>query len=347
MSVVPVLLIGGVGSRLWPMSSPSKPKQFHRLTGGGSMVQETMTRLAGLGVAPPIVVCNQDHVEVAIADLARIGVDPRVVIAEPVGRSTGPAVLLAALVAAPDDVLLVLPADHVIADVAGFVAGARRAVTAAEEGAVVTFGIVPTRPETGYGYIRPGAARDGGFSVVEFVEKPDPERAARFVGEGMVWNSGMFCFRASIIREEFTRHVPEVAEAVMAGFESGKGDHLVFRPGSRFGDAPTISLDHAIMEHTERAVVVPIDVGWSDVGSWETLYELGSADPDGNVVVGDRVITVGVDRSYIRSGDRPVAVIGLSDVIVVDSPEGVLVVARDRAQDVKLAAEAATRSTRS
>lgn len=306
-----------------------------------------MTRLLGLDTAPPIVVCNHEHVEVAMADLAEVGVTPQMMIAEPVGRSTGPAVLLAALVADPDDILLVLPADHVIADVAGFVAGARRAVAAAGEGAVVTFGIVPTRPETGYGYIRPGEERLGGFSVVEFVEKPDPERAARFVDEGMVWNSGMFCFRSSVIREEFARHAPAVTEAVVAGFRSGATDGRAFHPGAGFGASPTISVDHAVMEHTGRAVVVPIDVGWSDIGSWETLHQMGAGDADGNVVLGDQVFMLGTTGCYLRSGGRPLAVIGLSDVIVVDSPEGVLVVARDRAQDVKLAAEAATRSARS
>jgi len=339
MAIVPVLLSGGSGTRLWPLSRASAPKQLQRLLGDETMVQATIRRLQGLrDVRPPLVVCNHAHVEPIVTQLAEIGVEPTRVLAEPEGRNTAPAVVAAALVTDPDDVLLILPADHVIVDVEGFHRAVERAVAAAADGSLVTFGIKPTRPETGYGYIRAAGHADEAVTAVEaFVEKPDPETAAAYLASGRyLWNSGMFVFRADALLDEARRLAPEIVGAVEAALDGDGG--TVTTLGPRFGDAPSISIDYAVMERTDRAKVVPMDVGWSDVGSWNALWEIETRDPQGNVARGD-VVLHGVERSYVRAESRLVAVVGLTDVVVVETADAVLVLDREAAQDVRMVVE--------
>ncbi len=299
------------------------------------MIQATALRLFGMAdVVDPIVVCGQSHGEPIRAQLAEIGVEPAAVVCEPAGRNTAAAVLLAALVAPDESMLLVLPADHVVLDVDGFQAAMALAQSPVEAGALVTFGVVPTGPETGFGYIRAAGVDAVARPVEAFVEKPDRATAEEYVASGRyLWNSGMFAFRADVVRAEIERLAPDVYTAVVASMEGGRDADPV-RPGPSFLESPSISFDHAVMEHTDRAVVIPLDVGWSDVGSWATLWEIDDKDADGNVVRGDAVV-IDSSNSYVRAGGRLVAVIGLDDVVVVDTGDAVLVAARDRVQDVK------------
>jgi mannose-1-phosphate guanylyltransferase/mannose-6-phosphate isomerase len=335
MLLIPVILSGGIGSRLWPLSRAATPKQLQRVLGGETMIQATATRLDGIhDVGAPIVVCGARHPEVIRRQLEDVGKTPQLTISEPVGRNTAPAVLLAALTAPPGSALLVLPADHVVADSDAFAAAVDRARPAVAAGSLVTFGIVPHRPETGYGYIEIGEAGGAVVPVRSFVEKPDVATAERYVKSGRyLWNSGMFAFRADVAIDEIRRHAPDVYAPVEASIRNrAPGDRIV--PTLSFANSPSISFDHAVMEHTDRAVVVPLDAGWSDVGSWATLWEIEDKDADGNVVRGDAVV-VDVTGSYVRSDGRLVAVVGLDDVVVVDTGDAVLVAARDRVQDVK------------
>jgi mannose-1-phosphate guanylyltransferase / mannose-6-phosphate isomerase len=339
MQIVPVLLSGGIGSRLWPLSRADTPKQLRSVLGDHTMIQATALRLADMdNVVAPIVVCGASHGEPIRSQLAEIGVTPSTVVCEPAGRNTAAAVLLAA-VAAPDDaMLLVLPADHVVTDVAGFRAAVALAETPVAAGALVTFGVVPTGPETGFGYIRASDTDSAVRPVEAFVEKPDRPTAEGYVASGRyLWNSGMFAFRADVVRNEIERLAPDVYSSVLASVEGGLDADPV-RPGPAFLRCPSISFDHAIMEHTDRAVVIALDVGWSDVGSWATLWEIDEKDANGNVVRGDAVV-LDATNSYVRADGRLVAVIGLDDVVVVDTGDAVLVAARDRVQDVKAIVE--------
>jgi mannose-1-phosphate guanylyltransferase / mannose-6-phosphate isomerase len=339
MLIVPVLLSGGIGSRLWPLSRAATPKQLRSVLGRHTMVQATALRVAEMdGVTDPIVVCGASHGDPIRTQLGEIGVTPATVICEPVGRNTAAAVLLAALAAPDDAMLLVLPADHVVTDVAGFRDAVALAANPVSAGALVTFGVVPTGPETGFGYIRASDVEAVVRPVEAFVEKPDLATAESYVASGRyLWNSGMFAFRADAVRAEIERLAPEVYAAVSASVEGGLDGEEV-RPGPAFLECPSISFDHAVMEHTDRAVVIPLDVGWSDVGSWATLWEIDDKDGDGNVVRGDAVL-IGSTNSYVRTDGRLVALIGLDDVVVVDTGDAVLVAARDRVQDVKAVVE--------
>ncbi len=334
MRIVPVLLSGGVGTRLWPLSRSSMPKQLQSLLGDKTMVQATVERLPDRA-SRPLVVCNASHADAISEQLAEIGREPELLVAEPVGRNTAPAVAAAAFLAEPHAILVVLPADHVIADVEAFRKALDVAVEAAGQGHLVTFGVVPDRPETGYGYIEVGEAHDGWRRVERFVEKPDRTTAAVYVGSGRhLWNSGMFVFKASEIRSELERHAPEVVTAVDRALADASREGRLLRLGAAFAEAPSVSIDYAVMEKTDRAVVVPLDAGWSDVGSWAALWEISERDQDDNVVMGEAEV-LDVHRSYVRSEGRLVAVVGVDDVIVVDTGDAVLVAARDRAQDVK------------
>lgn len=346
MAIVPVLLSGGVGTRLWPMSRAQAPKQLQRLTGADTMIQATARRLQGTaGVEAPLVVCNARDEEEITRQLAEIGSPPSAVLCEVEGRNTAPAVMAAALSVEADDVILVLPADHVITEVDAFREAVAVAVEAAAGGYLGTFGIVPHRPETGYGYIEVGAPVGRANRVSRFVEKPDPETADRYVASGdYLWNSGMFAFRAEDLIEEMRRHAPEVAAAVEPAMESA-GEGRVRTLGGPFLDSPKISVDYAVMEQTDRAVVVPLDAGWSDVGSWASLWEIADRDDRGNAVFGD-VVLEDVDGSYVRGRDRVVAVVGLDGVVVVDTGDAVLVAALDRVQEVKKVVERLTEEGR-
>lgn len=327
----PVILSGGSGTRLWPISTPERPKQFGDIA-GEPLFGLALNRLAGMpGVGDPVVVAGRDHL-----DHVEAGLDGRgLVLVEPEGRNTAPAVIAAALALDDDEVMAVLPADHLIPDTGAFHEAVTRAVEMARNGYLVTFGVVPSRPETGYGYIEPGPGLDGGSEVARFKEKPDPDEAARLSTDGKhLWNSGMFVFGVGSLLEEARVHVPDVVNGVEEAFAEAETQGRVKLLGDSFTGVEGISIDHAVMERTSMAAVVPLDAGWSDIGSWHSLWEVSEKDADGNVLVGDAQ-AVEVSGSYIRSTSRRVAVAGLDNVVVVETPDAVLVVGRESAQLVK------------
>lgn len=331
----PVVLSGGSGTRLWPLSTPDLPKQFVPLFDGSSLFEMTIARLDGIeDVAAPIVVTGSTHVDLVEEALDRAGVGGGRILVEPKGRNTAPAAVAAALIAAPEDILVIVPSDHLIADVAGFRAAVSTAAGHAEEGGIVTFGIQPSRPETGYGYIEIGEPRGAeAFAVKRFKEKPGPVEAEALAADGHhVWNSGMFIARADHLLGEGRLHCPEIVTGVFESLPDA-ADRVV-RIGEGFADIEAISIDYAIMERTERALVIPIDVGWDDVGSYQSLLSSTSRDADGNHLDGDVVVS-DVSGSFIRASSRKVAVAGLRDVVVVETPEAVLVLPLERSQEVR------------
>jgi mannose-1-phosphate guanylyltransferase / mannose-6-phosphate isomerase len=358
-TLVPLILSGGSGKRLWPMSRETYPKQLLALARADrSLLQSTVERLAGLAamadaadaasltLAPPIVVCNEAHRFVVAEQLRGVGVERATILLEPVGRNTAPAAAVgchAALEQYPDALVLVLPADHVIADPAVFCAAVAAAMGVAQAGALVTFGITPTAPSTGYGYIRvdADAARTGGaLPVREFLEKPDAERARRCLASGDYhWNSGIFLFAANSYLAALERHAPAIARAAGQAFADARRDLDFIRLDSEaMAACPANSIDYAVMEHAERVCMVPLAVAWSDVGAWDALQAIGEADADGNVVTGD-VLGHENHGSYLRAESRLLAVLGVTDLVVVETADAVLVAARHRAQDVQLLVE--------
>ena len=343
MRIHPVILSGGTGSRLWPLSRELYPKQLLPLHTQNSMLLDTALRVHGAGFAPPMIVCNIEH-RFIVAEQARDGgVGPQAVVLEPVGRNTAPAVAAAALMLTgedPEALMLVLPSDHVIADVAAFHRAIAIAAQAAAGGALVTFGITPEGPETGYGYIKRGepiAGVKGCFKVASFVEKPDLETAKAYVADGLhAWNSGMFLFKAGRFIEELERFRPAILTACRQAIDKGQRDLDFFRlDAEAFTACEADSIDYAVMERTSAAVVVPADFGWSDVGSWSALWEIGEKDGDGNVALGD-VMTEDTRDSYLRTEDDILlATVGLRDAIVVVTDDAVLVADKSRAQEVK------------
>ncbi|CAG37655.1 mannose-1-phosphate guanylyltransferase/mannose-6-phosphate isomerase [Desulfotalea psychrophila] len=336
--IVPVIMAGGSGTRLWPLSRALYPKQFLPLVGEETMLQATLNRLAGLDVTAPITVCNEEH-RFIVAEQLRFLDQLGKIILEPAGRNTAPAVALAASIAlekGEDPLLLVLAADHVIEDSAGFVQAIQQALPLAEEGCLVTFGIVPTSAHTGYGYIRRGGPAAVGFRVEEFVEKPDAAVAKQyFEGGEFYWNSGMFLFRASTYLAELRKHRADIADACLASLVSTCHDGDFIRVDKDYFLAcPEESIDYAVMEKTEDAVVVPLDVGWNDIGSWSALWEVGDKDAQGNRVRGD-VFLQETTNSLVHGGDRLIATIGLDNVVVVDTKDALLVATKDRVQEVK------------
>ena len=340
--VTPVLLSGGSGTRLWPISRALHPKQLQALGGERTMLQETALRLAGAEFAAPMVVCNDEHRFTIAAQLQSVGLAPQSIVLEPKGRNTAPAAAVAALKLreqSPDALMLLAASDHVIDDVGAFHDAVRIAATAAREGYLVSIGVMPTRPETGYGYIDRGAelkAARGAFAVKRFVEKPDRATAERFVQSGThLWNASIFLFRASTYLEELKKYAPEVLSHAEAALRQGTQDLDFLRlDREAFGKCPSISIDYAVMERTERAAVVPADIGWSDVGSWSVLWERGAKDADGNVKTGDVIIEDG-RGNFIRSDSRLVAALGVENLVIIATNDAVLVAPRDRDQDVK------------
>jgi mannose-1-phosphate guanylyltransferase/mannose-6-phosphate isomerase len=338
--LVPVLLCGGIGSRLWPVSREAHPKQFLALASELSMLQDTLERTATLDSAPPIVLCNESHRFMVAEQLRQQGLSPMAIILEPAGRNTAPAVALAALRALQDDpeaMLLVLPADHIIKDVGAFARAVEAGLPQARDGALTTFGIVPETPETGYGYLRQGAAlAEGVHRLEKFVEKPDRETAQSYLDSGdYLWNSGMFLLRADAYLAQLEAHAPEIARACHLAFADMDGDMDFLRPDREaFLACPADSIDYAVMEHTERGAVVPLSCGWSDVGAWSTLWQVSEQDEHGNVLLGD-VLAEDCEGSYLRSESRLLAVTGIRDLIVVETADAVLVADRHNVQDVK------------
>ena len=337
--MIPVILSGGSGTRLWPLSRRHYPKQFLPLVSTYSMVQETVRRLSGLQeVQAPIAVCNEDHRFMMAEQLWEIGAKPSAIILEPVGRNTAPAVALAALTAASaDDILLVLPADHVITNIEAFHEAIAHANALAKEGFLVTFGIVPSEPDTGYGYIKRGASQHGAaYNVDAFVEKPKLEVAQSYLESGdYYWNSGMFAFKASTFISELEKYNPAMLESCRNALATAKVDMDFIRlDKEQFLKCPSDSIDYAVMEKTDKAVVIPLDAAWNDVGSWSALWDVTDKDESGNAISGD-VFTVDTHNSFIHAHSKLVTVIGLSDVIVVETADAVMIAAKDRVQEVK------------
>ena len=338
----PVLLSGGSGTRLWPLSREAYPKQFLPLVGDDTMLQATWRRVAPLADLPPIVVANEEHRFLAAEQLRLAGVAHAPIVLEPVGRNTAPAIAAAALQAmrehGDDPVLLVLPSDHVVRDEDAFHAAVREALPAAQAGALVTFGVVPTAPETGFGYIqsdRPAGAGHGPRRVLRFVEKPDAVTAQGYLDVGgYAWNSGMFLFRASRYLEELERFRPDMLAAVRKALGEGTRDGDFIRlDRDAFAACPADSIDYAVMEKTDAAMVLPVDIGWNDVGSWSALWDVSGQDADGNAHHGD-VIAIDTRNSYAYA-QRLVALVGVDDLVVVETDDAVLVARKDKVQQVK------------
>jgi mannose-1-phosphate guanylyltransferase len=342
----PVVLSGGSGTRLWPLSRSLQPKQFLRLGGERTLIQATVARtVRPEGFEAPVVIGNAAHLDLIRDQLGASGSEPHLVILEPVARNTAPAIALAAHQLHAEDpgaIMLVMPSDHVVRDAGGLVSAARAALAAVEEGWLVTFGIEPSAPETGYGYIRSGdELAPGVHRVEEFVEKPDLPTAQAYLAQGgYYWNGGIFLFRADRYLEELARLAPDIHAATARAAEGATREGPVFRPDeSSFAACPSDSIDYAVMERADRVAVVPIDVGWSDIGSWDALREIGAGDADGNVAQGP-VLALGTSDCLLRSEGPLIAAVGVSGLTVVATDDAVMLAPAGRSQDVKLLVEA-------
>lgn len=349
-TILPVIMSGGSGTRLWPLSTPSAPKQFHALATDNTMIQETALRLIGDSFLNPIAICGRGHLDLVTGQLGLIDKAPQAVILEPFGRNTAAVAAMAALSAiefSPGALVLLVPADHVITKPDAFHAAVARATeTAATR--IVTFGIQPTHAETGFGYIERGAGlSDGIFEITKFWEKPDLETAMGYVAGGRHdWNAGIFLFSPQVMIEELQAHAPEVLRACRAAYDKAgrtqaeAGGTVISLDEEAFAQVPSISVDYAIMEHTTRSAVVPCDIGWADVGGFAELWRLGTKDASSNHVKGEAIL-IDAENNLIHNSGPVVAIIGLSDIMVISTPSGILVAPLSRAQDVKKAAEAA------
>ena len=341
--IVPVILCGGAGTRLWPLSNADRPKQFARIEGERTLRQQTALRPSDPDrFAPPSVVARDRHGEAVEEQLRDVGIAPGLLILEPEGRNTGPATGLAALAAEPDDILLVMPSDHLIRDTPAFLRAIDAGMPLAGDGMLVTFGIPAQRPETGYGYIERGQPiGEDAFRVTQFVEKPDRARAETMLAEGRHdWNGGIFLFRADAWLDALDALQPGLLSAVRAALAAQHGDDLRIWPDARsFARVPALSIDHAVMETWPNLAVVPVEMGWSDIGSWDTLHRLGDTDAAGNVLTGDAA-AIDSRGCLIRSDGPTVVTIGVDDLIVIATGQAVLVVPRDQAQRAGEAVEA-------
>ena len=335
MAICPVIMAGGSGSRLWPLSRAAHPKQFLRLHGEDTMLQATLKRLSGLDVQSSITICNEAHrffVAEQLREINQLGT----IILEPVGRNTAPAIALAALSVKDDPLLLVLSADHVIQDTAAFNQAVMAAIPLAESGKIVTFGIVPNEPNTGYGYIKKGAKEGAGFVVCEFVEKPSLALAQEYVNSGdYCWNSGMFLVKASKYLEELKSLRSDIYEACVSAIESTQVDLDFLRiDKAKFELCPSESIDYAVMENTLDAIQVPLDAGWSDIGSWASIWDISAKDDNGNSSNGD-VILHETNNCYVRSDGVLISAIGVDDLVIVATKDTIMVAHRDYVEDVK------------
>ena len=351
MTLIPIILSGGAGTRLWPLSWGDHPKQFLPLVSQRTMIQETLLRLKGLELGAPIISCGEGHrfmvaqqIGEVMGEVSTSSATPTILL-EPMAKNTAPAIAAACCAAMKQDkdaVVVVLPSDHVIADVPAFQNAVRAAALNAEKGYLVTFGIVPTFPATGYGYVKAaGSETDGAYTLERFVEKPCLEKAQEYLASGeYAWNSGMFVFKAGIFLDELKVHSPEMAELSIEAFEKAVIDTDFIRlDKDSFGKIKGNSIDYAVMEKTSKGRVVKLNAGWDDVGSWSALYDISQKDQNQNVIKGD-VIALDTTASYIRGGKRTIATIGLDDVVIVDSDDALLVAAKGKIQDVKKVAEA-------
>jgi len=351
MTIRPVILSGGSGTRLWPLSRAAYPKQLMPLISERSLLQETVERVADpQRFSPPVLICNDEHRFMVAEQLRALGREPEAIVLEPVGRNTAPAVAAAAAMAAPETLLLVLPSDHYIVKPESFRAAVDKAAVAARAGALVTFGITPDVPETGYGYIRRGnalAQAPGCHRVLAFVEKPDQKTAARYLAEGdYLWNGGMFLFRADRYLAELERFEPTIATTVKKAVMGAARDLDFIRlDKDAFAAAPANSIDYAVMEKAAEVAVVPVEMGWTDVGSWAALWEVAEKDAAGNAIIGD-VIAAEVKNSYIRSEGRLVTAVGLDNVVLIETADAVMAVSRERAQDLRLIMDKLTAAKR-
>ena len=355
MTIIPIILSGGAGIRLWPLSWGDHPKQFLPLISDKTMIQETLLRLKGLEIGSPIISCGEGHRFMVAQQIGEVmeemktlkqvqGDGSPTIILEPMAKNTAPAIAAACCAAMKQDkdaVVVVLPSDHVIADVPAFQNAVKAAAINAEKGALVTFGIVPTFPATGYGYVKAsGEEIDGAYTLEKFVEKPCLEKAQEYLASGeYAWNSGMFVFKAAAFLEELKVHSPEMAELSIEAFEKATVDTDFIRlDKDAFGKIKGDSIDYAVMEKTSKGRVVKLNAGWDDVGSWSALYDISKKDENQNVIKGD-IIALDTTSSYIRGGKRTIATIGLDDVVIVDSDDSLLVAAKGKIQDVKKVAE--------
>ncbi|MDH1009856.1 mannose-1-phosphate guanylyltransferase/mannose-6-phosphate isomerase [Pseudomonas nicosulfuronedens] len=340
--MIPVILSGGSGSRLWPLSRKQYPKQFLALTGEHTLFQQTLERLVFEGMEPPVVVSNQEHRFIVQEQLEALSLKTQSILLEPFGRNTAPAVAIAAMklmAEGRDELLLILPADHVIEDQRAFQRALALATNAAEKGEMVLFGVPADRPETGYGYIKSGDERglpDGVIRVERFVEKPDEARAQQFVEEGgYFWNSGMFLFRASRFLEELKKHDADIYDTCLLALERSQHDgDLINIDAATFECCPDNSIDYAVMEKTRRACVVPLAAGWNDVGSWSSIWEVHDKDVNGNVTMGD-VVVHDSHNCLVHGNGKLVSVVGLEDIVVVETKDAMMIAHKDHVQDVK------------
>lgn len=343
MTIVPVILAGGFGTRLWPISRQQNPKQFVRLTGEQTLFEQTLNRLPEL--AAPVVVCSSNHYDLVMAQLQSININNAQIILEPISRGTAPAITIAAfklLAQGLDPLLLVLPADHVIANTLKFHAAIETAKKYARQNFLVCFGVAPDHPETGYGYIEFGEhiGDSDAYKISRFVEKPNIELAKEYIASGKYyWNSGMFMFRASIYLQELKQNAPDIyrvcEDIVNNNINlSNLSNNLFEIDIKKFSTCPSDTIDYAIMEKTKKAVAVSLDIGWNDLGSWRSLWECSEKDSAGNVIIGD-VDTKDVSNSYIRTTKRKVVALGITDCVIVETHDAILVISKSRCQDIK------------
>lgn len=341
-TIIPVLMSGGSGTRLWPVSRQAKPKQFHSLGTPNTLIQDTAVRASGALFAPPLVVCNAAHAEVARQQLAKVGIAPQALMLEPVARNTAACAVAAAAFAAardPDAMLLLLPADHNVTDVEAFRAAVSAGLVAARDGALVVFGLKPAWAETGYGYIRADAADGAVRKVAAFTEKPDLATARQFLADpAYSWNAGMFLFGAQSFLDEARRLAPDVAAAAEAAVAEMAMDGDLAPLGPSFAAAPSISIDYAVMERTDRAMVVPCDMGWSDVGAWRAIWDLAEKTGENNAFEGD-VVAAETTSCFVRTDGPTVVIAGVEDLVVVVENGVVMVSAKDASAALKCAVE--------